>query len=191
MLFKDWDLVLLGEHIRITPMQSDDEEPYARLMFGDMYERYEQICGEIPPSGIKKILSHEAEDETHALRLLSDERFIGWITLQKDHEGRPDIGISIIPECQNRGLGPEAIVLFANHLYDDWGIEKVYAHISEYNQQSQKAFIKVGAVFDKAEPNYQMKEIAERLPDGELKKVSVSNILYYHIDLPTKLQSRT
>lgn len=32
MLYKDWDIVLTGEHIRITPITTQDEVPYSRLM---------------------------------------------------------------------------------------------------------------------------------------------------------------
>ena len=66
---------------------------------------------------------------------------------------------------QNRGIGPEAVILFANRLNSDYGLDRVYVRISALNLQCQKAFLKVGAVLDKAEPDYRMKKILEALPE--------------------------
>ena len=95
-LYKDIDLTLASERIRITPLLSSDMEPYARLMFGDIYDLYVAATGKAPSVELEK----EHSDEIHALRLPDDDAFIGWITLQKDEEGRPDIGIHLIPEQQ-------------------------------------------------------------------------------------------
>ena len=183
MLYQDWDITLIGSKLRITPFTADDAEPYGRLMFGERYERFAALAGKeaFSLTGIEAILAHTANDEHHALRPPDGDTFIGWITLQKDEEGRPDIGISLIPPYQNRGFGLEAIRLFANRLHSVYGLEKVYVRISEGNPQSQKAFAKVGAVLNNLAPNSAFVELAEKLPDGV---IDIPNLGYYYIPLP-------
>lgn len=183
MLYKDFDLVLASDRIRITPLLPSDTESYARLMFGVMYDRFTEVLGHVPDSGIDKVLSHESDEETHALRLPdSDDSFIGWIALQRDEEGRPDIGIHIVPEQQNKGLGPEAIRLFANHLHDEYGLERVYARVHESNLQSQRAMEKAGAVLEKEAPNPIIVAMQSKLPEEE--RSDPGRLRYYHLDLP-------
>ena len=43
MLYKDFDLTLASDRIRITPLLTSDIEPYARLMFGVMYDRFTEV----------------------------------------------------------------------------------------------------------------------------------------------------
>ena len=182
MLYKDFDIVLIGAHIRITPMIPSDEEPYARLMFGSMYDGFTERLGHPPETGLPKILAHEASDETHAIRPLSSDAFIGWIALQRDEEGRPDIGISLVPQYQNKGCGPEAIRLYSNYLHQAYGLDTVYLRVHETNHQSQRAMEKMGAVLDKTIPDPKEVAILEKLKD----KLSYPpmNVHYYHLDLP-------
>ena len=184
MLYKDWDILLTGTRIRIMPMEKRDEEAYGRLMFGEQYDRFVEALKGVSITGIEKILEHTESDETHAIRLVGDDRFIGWITLQKDPEGRPDIGISLIPEFQNNGIGPEAVALFANRLYSEYAIQMVYVRISDGNIQSQKACSKLGAVLDKKEPNPMFVSLTKHLPEDDSLKNKIPNLLFYHIPLP-------
>ena len=183
LLYKDFGIVLYGLHIRITPMLGSDAESYARLMFGDMYDSFTQRLGKPPATGLPKILSHEANDETHAIRLTDDPAFIGWITLQRDEDDRPDIGISMIETQRNKGYGPEAIKLFTNHLWHEYGLSMVYFRVHETNVQSQRAMKKVGAILDKTLPDPREVALLERMP-VELRTIPM-NLLYYHLDLPT------
>lgn len=157
-------------------------------MFGAMYDRFTEVLGHAPDSGIDKVLSHESKDEIHALRLPDDDAFIGWIVLQRDEEERPDIGIHLIPEQQNRGLGPEAIRLFANHLHDEYGLDRVYARVHESNLQSQRAMEKAGAVLDKEAPNPIIVAMQEKLPEEQ--RSDPGKLRYYHIDLPASTDQR-
>lgn len=186
MLYQDWDLLLTSPTVRITPFDAADAESYGRIICGDMYERFAELARKesFSLTGIEAILNHTESDEHHALRLPDSDAFIGWITLQKDEEGKPDIGISVAPAFQNRGIGPEAVKLFANHLYETYGLERIYVRISALNQQSQRAFAKVGAVLDKTAPDSRLKAIADRLPDDDPEKANVPDMRCYHIDLP-------
>ena len=127
MLYEDWDILLTGTRVRITPIEKRDKEAYGRLMFGKFYDHFAEVLNDGAITEIEETLEHRADDETHAVRLIGDDQFIGWITLQKDAEGRPDIGISLKPEFQNKGIGPEAVRLFINRLYAVYGIQTVYA----------------------------------------------------------------
>ena len=178
MLYKDFDLTLASDRIRITPLLSSDTEPYTRLMFGEIYDLYAAATGKAPSSGLEK----ENSDEIHALRLPDNDTFIGWIALQKDEEGRPDIGVHLVPERQNQGLGPEAVRLFVNHLHETYGIEKVYLRIHESNIQSQKAMSKLGVVKDGEVPDQRIVTLIEKLPDYDWKEPGM--IYCYHLDLP-------
>ena len=178
MLYKDWDVILERKRIRITPIQLEDEPAYGRLLLGDLYDRTVSMLGKTS-TGIEEILNHTESAETHAIRL-NDETFIGWITLQKDPDGNPDIGISLIQKYRNQGIGPEAVALFVNRLNELYGIDRVYARITEHNIQSQKAFEKLGAVLDRREPDYRMKKVVDELPGEQ----PIHDLYYYHIDLP-------
>lgn len=90
MLYQDWDILLTGKRIRITPMEKRDDEAYGRLMFGEHYDRFVEVLKDGSVTGIEKTLEHRASDETHAIRQTGDDQFIGWITLQRDNDGRPD-----------------------------------------------------------------------------------------------------
>ncbi len=184
MMYQDWDLNLNGDRVRITPLSEKDEEAYGRLMLGyDFYDAFEQRNGFRFNTGLHKTLSHQADDEEHAIRLANDDRFIGWITLQKNHDGQPDIGISLIPECRNHGYGPEAVKLFANYLYQTYGLEQVSVRIEKTNTQSQRAFVKLGAVFER-EAVLDLLADLKKEPAFASIQFNEPIVYYYHIPLP-------
>ncbi len=181
MLYQDWDIELSGERIRITPMQRQDDEAYVRLMFGDLYDTFLK-SERSAENEIRDILNHTESEETHALRPIGSDAFIGWIALQRDHERCPDIGIHIQPEYQNKGLGPEAVTLFANRLRECYDLSRVYVRIFESNLQSQRAFSKLGAILDYTEPHPGIAELYRQVPGCTQEDVPL--VHYYHIDLP-------
>ena len=183
MLFKDWDVTLTGKRVRITPMRMEDEPAYGKMLLGPVYEQSIEVLGNAD-TGIEKIIDHTEQDETHALRLVDDDALIGWITLQRDMEGRPDIGISLVKEHQNHGIGPEAVTLFANRLHSVYGLDRVHVRISALNPQCQKAFLKIGAVLDKAEPDYRLKKILDAFPEDARPNDPPPDMLFFHINLP-------
>ena len=186
MLYQEWDILLSSPIIRITPFDAADDEAFGRIICGEMYERFLELArkNHFSLTGIEAILNHTESDEHHALRLPDNDAFIGWIGLLRDEEGRPDIEISIAPAFQNRGIGPEAVKLFANHLHEMYGLERIYAHIPVLNQQCQRAFAKVGAVLDKTVPDFLFKALADKLPAGDPEKANIPDVYCYHIDLP-------
>ena len=187
MIYRDWDLELTGEHISINAITANDDEEYGRLLFGELYDSLrKQIGDKKVPTGLQTILDHSSNDETHAIRLLPENKLIGWITLQKGKEDYPDIGIYLTKEQQNRGYGPEAIQLLCNYLHQSYGLQIVKVRISAKNIQSQNAFAKVGAILDQEIPDERYMRLLEEYPEHKMADNFKMMVRYYHITLPIK-----
>lgn len=183
MLYRDFDITLTGSRIRITPMTAADAEPYARLMFGKYYGAFNAYIDPATVSGLKSILDHSSKEEVHAIRPLESDTFIGWITLQHDGE-KPDIGISLIQEAQNKGLEPEAIRLLANWIYNAYGLKQIYIRTHDANIQAQKAFRKLGVVLDKTDDDPDLSRMMKEIVAHGGKERDIPSVLHYHLDLP-------
>ena len=183
MLYQDWDLELTGESTRITPMHPADDEAYGRLLLGDtLYETFIRETNGKSCAWLDRILDHKT-DETHAIRLIHDERFIGWITFFENNDGEPELGMSLIEECRNKGYGPEAAMLFVNYLHHAYGLRQVSVRIEDKNLQSQVAFSKLGAKFDKKLPDKCFKTSEN---PAEIDSDSIPMVYCFHIPLPVK-----
>ena len=168
-----YNVLITTPRLTITDLRPEDEVPHTRLMLGDdFYDRFLRETGKAPN------LSLTADEEMYAIRI--NDSYIGWVILQKDEQGRPDVGIKLMREYQGRGYGPEALMAFCNWIYEKYGVGCLYARIEESNVQSQKAFSKIGAVLDEWKPDYSFLKVARELA-GEIPE-----LLYYHIDLPIK-----
>lgn len=195
-MFENRDIELRGARITVAPMQPEDRNAYNRLTLSFTYEKYKELTGEEPDSGFDDILAHRGE-EFHALRLNDDGRFIGWIVLQKDVKGRPDIGIKLHEDYQKKGYGPEAIQLYCNWLYEKYQLEKIHVRIFRSNTPSQRAFAKVGAVKEETKaPDFEdlrdwLRAKGINVPDALMDRLLESDILpeqllpeHYYIPLP-------
>ena len=186
--------ISLEKERSLFPMiKEQDEEQYGKLLLGKLYEKMKEL-NEQPSTGFENILNHTEKQETHAIRLLEDDAFIGWIALQTNDEGQMDIGISLIPEEQNKGYGPEAVMLFANRLHKDYGLNEIHVRIEENNLQSQNAFAKIDAVLDKKAQDKTIVTLRDKLLElkGKEPEEPVPQIFYYHIPLPIRyIQTRT
>ena len=172
-------MIITTPRLTITDLRPDDEIPHTRLMLGDeFYERFLKETGAAPTSNLQSVLDHTADEEMYAIRI--NDAYIGWVVLQKDEQGRPDVGIKIMRAYHGHGYGSEALKAFCNWIYEKRGIVRVFARIEEANIQSQKAFAKIGAVLDERKPDYRFVKMAQKLP-GE---TNIPELLYYHIDLP-------
>ena len=72
MFYEDWDILLTGTRVRITPIEKRDKEAYGRLMFGKLYDHFVEVLNDGAITEIEKTLEHRADDETHAVRLIGD-----------------------------------------------------------------------------------------------------------------------
>lgn len=187
MMYQDWDLELKGEHILINAFAEGDGEAYSRLLLGPLYDALTQISPEEKiPSGFKKIISRTEENATHAIRLLPDHKMIGWITLQKDRDGEPDIGISLVEDLQNKGYGPGAIQLYGNYLHEKYGLQQLKARTSSKNLQCRNALTKTGAILEKEIPDERLAMLMEKNPDHQLRPGFQMITCCYRIPLPIR-----
>ena len=94
------NVLITTPRLTITELRPDDEIPHTRLMLGDkFYEHFLRETGKAPD------LPHT--EEMYAIRI--NDAYIGWVVLQKDEQGRPDVGIKIMSTYHGRGYGPEAL----------------------------------------------------------------------------------
>ncbi len=185
MIFQDRDLELKGENILINAFTDKDRESYSRILLGPLYDSLTQLTGEEKSSsGFMAVICRTAENETHAIRLLPDHRIIGWITLQKNKSGEPDIGISLLPEQQNKGYGPEAIRLYGNYLHEKYGLMQLIARTSSVNFQCRHALVKTGAILEKEIPDERLVALMEQHPDHSFRPGFGMITCCYCIPLP-------
>ncbi len=185
MLFDHWDLVLTGERIRLTPFTEADQEPYGILALGE--ETYRDFVESAAALGKPTaVLKKRDGDEVHIIRSLDSDAFQGWVVLQKDEEGKPDIGIHLVPEIRYQGYGPEAVRLYLNWLYKTEGTGRVYARISADNVPSQRAFAKLGAVLIRTGPYEEHLSLLKELHGEDAEDLHPVMFRYYYIDLPVE-----
>ena len=75
-------------------------------------------------------------------------------------------------------------MLFVNYLHNEYGLDRIAVRISEKNLQSQSAFGKLGAEFDK-----EVLDDRFIFPDQPLSKLemdSLPKVLCFHIPLPVE-----
>ena len=183
MLLDHWDLELTGDRIRLTPFTEADQEPYGILALGE--ETYRDFVESAAALGKPTaVLKKRDGDEVHIIRPLDRDAFLGWVVLQKDEEGKPDIGIHLVPEIRYQGYGPEAVRLYLNWLYKTEGTGRVYARISADNVPSQRAFEKLGAVLIRIGSYGEHLRLLKELHGEDAEDLHPVMFRYYFIDLP-------
>lgn len=99
----------------------------------------------------------------------------------------PEIGIAILKERQNLGIGSEAIRQFCDYCYREKHFYKLAARIDPQNARSIHIVEKIGAVAIGRENNPVLEQIiSESNSSVDAEKLGVS-VLTYHIQLPLPL----
>lgn len=77
-----------------------------------------------------------------------DDRLIGTSAVFAMHleQGRAEIGYSLHPDWQGRGLASEALRLILRHLFDGMGLRRIEADIDPRNQASCRLVERLGFV---------------------------------------------
>ena len=179
MYYSDWDIVLEGESIRLTSFTKNDCKTYYA-----MQNQMEPGDPEIARKYCEGILDHTDGNEYHVIRLKDHPKMIGWIALQKDDRGEPDIGIALLPAYQDHGYGPEAIKLLLNRLYHEYGTDQAFAWIRKNNIQCRKAFKKAGAVFLESSPTEEELSFLSAMYQDNPEKMEDLILHHYSIPLP-------
>lgn len=147
MLYEDWDVLLEGDSIRLTPFSQEDSDRFFLL-------QQETKASDLNETEMlfKSILNYTEKNETHAIRLKDGPEMIGWINLQRGTEEEPGVGIKLFREYRNHGYGSEAVKLLLNEVHRKYRITRARVCINRSNHQSQRCFAKLGAVCTEGVP---------------------------------------
>ena len=103
---------------------------------------------------------------------------------EKDEE-YPEIGISLLSDKQNKGIGTEAVICFCNDCFCSEGVDTVLIRIEHNNLRSKHLFEKLGAVYigNKTIPIFEKlyKEMDRSIPDNSQLGADT-----YYLKLPIK-----
>lgn len=115
--------------------------------------------------------------------------FAGHICMQRIWEKEPEIGIRIIEEHRNKGIGPESVKAFANWYCEKHNINTLTLTIKNSNSHSKHMFEKLGAIHTGgicALSEELIATIIEILPDADINELSKKTLLTYKIKVPIK-----
>ncbi|WP_334168597.1 GNAT family N-acetyltransferase [Phocaeicola paurosaccharolyticus] len=87
--------------------------------------------------------------EDRQLRLLvenKEKRVIGIVDIfnYEPFANKAEIGIIVIPEFRNKGIGEKILAIFSEHCFVNLGIHMLYAYIAEENLASRRLFDRCG-----------------------------------------------
>jgi len=168
--------ILEGELVRLEPLRKTHAEPLfeaARTLDwewfltplrtkSDVYRRIAQ--------GTKS----ERRDEAYAFavrlkggRIVGSTSYLNVVTKQK----RAEIGATwYAPDSWGTAVNPECKLLLLRHAFEDWGAVRVQLVTDVNNHHSQRAILKLGAVFEGKLRNYGIR------PDGSKRDTMVYSI---------------
>lgn len=116
------------------------------------------------------------------------KEFCGQLELRGLSDGGKELGIALIRECQNKGIGTEAIKGFTNWLHETRNYSELAVKINATNKRSQHVFEKLGAIF-LCQKSTLPPEFVEKLKNIDSDFVE-SEIRYYKLPLPINLSKR-
>lgn len=94
---------------------------------------------------------------------------------------------------QNRGYGPEAIVVFCRYYFELRKIDQVKVRISKDNKHSIHIFEKLGAQFVRSTSFVSENSLAmmrELLSDADLSELSQDSVREYVLHLPEMVEKK-
>ncbi len=136
-----------GEII-IYHLSEEDMEDYFRLCFDDeemigMYREGDKFVRSLISSYVER--NYSIYD--------SNNEYCGNIEFQHSKSDTPEIGIELVEEKRNRGMGPKAIKLFARATYNKRDIKYFILRAERKNYHSNHVIEKLGAVYSGIEEN--------------------------------------
>jgi len=117
---------------------------------------------------INEALSAEARGAEYAFAVieLATGRLVGstrYIDVSEAHKG-VEIGWTwYAPDVWGTKVNPECKLLLLQHAFDDWGAIRVMLKTDHMNERSQKAILRLGALFEGRLRNHRIR------PDGTLR----------------------
>ncbi|MDD5911735.1 MAG: GNAT family N-acetyltransferase [Bacteroidales bacterium] len=125
--------------------------------------------------------------------LKDSQEFVGKICMQHTDAPEPELGIDIMRSMQNRGYGPEAIVVFCRYYFELRKIDQVKVRISKDNKHSIHIFEKLGAQFVRSTSFVSENSLAmmrELLSDADLSELSQDSVREYVLHLPEMVEKK-
>jgi len=138
-----------GEHVYLSPMNSEDAETYVKWLNNSEIAKYLNIRNSlISLSGEKEYIENFSNKEFHMCIVRCDnDELIGNIALKDiDYKnGTAELGI-FIGEIGNlsKGYGSEAINLLTNFGFKELRLHTIYLTVFDDNLRAQKAYAKCG-----------------------------------------------
>ena len=132
-----------SEKLIIRPYNENDFEYFLQLQFEDPV--MQSFGKDIIRSSTYKVLE-ESTCERFSIFEKNTKQYCGNIEFHKDSsEEYPEIGITLLTEKQNMGIGTEAVRLFCNGIYLERGVNVVLVRVEQENVRSKHLFEKLGA----------------------------------------------
>lgn len=143
--------------ITIYHLSEEDMKDYFKLCFDDeeMIRMYHEGY-----KFVRSLISAYAE-RNYSIYDRNNE-YCGNIEFQHSKSDTPEIGIELVEEKRNRGIGPRAIKLFAKATYNKKDVEYFILRAEQKNSHSNHVIEKLGAVYSGIEKN-ERPEYIEKL----------------------------
>jgi RimJ/RimL family protein N-acetyltransferase len=144
---------IVTERLILRALRSDDAEPmFAYRSLPDVH-RYQ--CWE--PGSVEEVRSFIAGLESLpfatpgtwyqlGVRLRETEELVGDVGIRfpADEDRQVEIGFTIAPDRQGRGLGTEVVTALLDHAFGPLGMHRVFASVDPRNEPSLALLAKIG-----------------------------------------------
>src|SRR5712692_4813043 len=161
---------LEGKFVRLEPLRRTHEdalvEAAAKLDWALML--YPLLSRKDVEKRIDNGVKAEEEDEEYAFAVVlkRNGQIVGstsYMMVVSPHK-RVEIGSTwYLPEMQGTAVNPECKYLLLRHAFEDWGAVRVQLGTHVKNVHSQRAILKLGAIFEGRLRNYGI------MPDGKAR----------------------
>ena len=137
------------ERLTIDTVRESDKEDYFLNISHDRKVLETFICRYAETLEEFDFSSYPGRSDLFAIRLKETGRLIGIILFFDEAGGVCEIGYGIGSDHWNRGYGTEAVRRFLDYLFDEKGMETVYASFFTGNYASRRVMEKCGMMFDR------------------------------------------
>lgn len=131
------------EEYCLIPLSVEDKENYINLrrQIADTPQYYSTP----QKAELMWQIMTENEDINYSIYDVNDE-YCGNVILQNPQSDTPEIGIDLLEEKRNQGIGPRVIILLARQVYLELNVEYFLLRVSSLNSHSLHMIKKLGAI---------------------------------------------
>ena len=131
------------EEYLILPVEDEDRDNYVELhrqLNGNETLFLNPICKDIM---WEQVLT--GKDKVYSI-FSKEGEYCGSIELQNPETNTPEIGIDLLENKRNQGIGPRTVKIFAKACYEERKVDYFLIRISSRNLHSKYVFEKLGAI---------------------------------------------